>query len=98
MLLRDKPVAEVDHDAIAKKTKSFSGADLKAVIDQAIEGKLAEAMKSGVPSPLTTRDLAAQLKTRKPTTAEWFSTAKNYAMFANESGAYDDILRYLGKS
>jgi len=31
----------------------------------------------------------------KPTTKEWFSTAKNYALYSNQGGAYDDILAYL---
>ena len=98
VLLQGKPVADVDHAAIAKKTKGFSGADLKAVIDQAIEAKLAEAMRKGAPSPLTTKDLLGQTRRRKSTTTEWFSTARNYAMFANEGGAYDDVLRYLESS
>ena len=41
--------------ASGKKTEGFSGADLKAVVDVAIEGKLQEAMKSGVPQPLSPR-------------------------------------------
>jgi SpoVK/Ycf46/Vps4 family AAA+-type ATPase len=37
---------------LAKKTEGFSGADLKAVVDSAIEAKLREAMKAGRTSPL----------------------------------------------
>ena len=50
---------EVDFDQVAEKTDDFSGADLKAVVDVAIEAKLREAMQSGVPKPLTTKDLLA---------------------------------------
>jgi hypothetical protein len=32
----------------------------------------------------------------KPTTKEWFLTARNYALYANEGGLYDEILTYLG--
>ncbi len=98
VLLRGKPVEDIDHEAIAKRTRGFSGADLKAVIDQAVEEKLREAMRSGRPAPLTARDLQAQVKQRKPSTAEWFATARNYALFANQGGAYDDVLRYLETS
>jgi hypothetical protein len=31
----------------------------------------------------------------KPSTHEWFATARNYALHANEGGAYDDVLAYL---
>ena len=93
--LANKPIQNIDYNKIAKQTKDFSGADLQAVIDRAIEQKLAAAMKAGVPQPLTTTDLLQAAKLQKPTTKEWFNTAKNYALFSNESGLYDDILTYL---
>ncbi|NLH41223.1 MAG: AAA family ATPase [Planctomycetes bacterium] len=95
ILLRGKPQTEIDYDAIAKKTEKFSGADLKAVVDQAVEGKLEEALTRGTPQPLETRDLLGTLKQVKPSTAPWFASARNYAMYANEGGIYDDILDYL---
>jgi hypothetical protein len=30
-----------------------------------------------------------------PSTRPWFDVARNYAMFANEAGAYDDLLAYM---
>jgi SpoVK/Ycf46/Vps4 family AAA+-type ATPase len=94
-MLRGKPVQDIDHDHIAKKTDGFSGADLKAVVDQAIETKLKEAMKAGVPKPLTTKDLTASASRIRPSTREWFSTARNYALYSNQGGTYDEILKYL---
>jgi AAA+ superfamily predicted ATPase len=95
LLLRGKPVDEIDSDAVAKKSEGCSGADLKAVVDLAVENKLREAMKTGVPQPIRTRDLLQALGTQKPTTREWFATAKNYALYSNQGGVYDDILKYL---
>jgi transitional endoplasmic reticulum ATPase len=95
VMLKGKPVAGIDHEDVAKKTDGFSGADLKAVVDVAIEGKLKDAMKRGVPTPLTTKDLLAAAKSLHATTKEWFSTARNYAVFSNQGGVYDDILKYL---
>jgi transitional endoplasmic reticulum ATPase len=93
--LAGKPVDSIDHEHVAKKTDGFSGADLKAVVDGAIEVKLREAMKVGRPSPLTTKDLAAAASAIKASTREWFATARNYALYSNQGGAYDDILKYL---
>lgn len=93
--LANKPTQNIDYDQVAQKTKDFSGADLQAVIDRAIEEKLTAAMQAGVPQPLTTADLLQAAKLQRPTTKEWFNTAKNYALFSNESGLYDDILTYL---
>jgi AAA+ superfamily predicted ATPase len=92
---KGKPVEEMDFDQFAKKTDQFSGADLKAVVDVAVERKLEEALKAGVPKPITARDLAAAAGTLKPTTREWFATARNHALYSNQGGIYDDILHYL---
>jgi len=95
ILLNGKPVADVDVEYLAKKTPDFSGADLNAVVETAIELKLSEALKSGIPAPLGTKDLRAAAKTLHPTTTEWFSSARNYALYANQGGFYDEILKYL---
>ncbi len=95
LLCQGKPAEEIDFDQLGRKTEGFSGADLKAVVDVAIERKLQEAMKSGVPKPLSTKDLTAAAGTLKPTTKEWFATARNYALYSNQGGIYDDILHYL---
>lgn len=93
--LKGKPVQDIDHEQLAKKTKEFSGADLKAVVDLAVEQKLQEAMKTGRPQPLTTKDLLAAAAKVRPSTREWFSSARNYALYSNQGGVYDDILKYL---
>jgi len=36
------------------------------------------------------------IKKHKASTQEWFVTAKNFALYANQSGLYDDILKYMG--
>lgn len=95
LLLKGKPVAEIDFDALAKKTEGFSGADLKAVIDVTVEEKLREAMRTGKVQPLRGADLLEPIKRHKPTVRDWFQTARNHALYANQSGLYDDILSYL---
>lgn len=96
VLLKGKPVSEIDYQSLVKKTKDFSGADLKAIIDIAIEEKLRESMQKGMPSPLSTTTLLHAMKQVMPSTKEWFVSARNYALYANESGLYNDILAYLG--
>ena len=90
-----KPQKDIDMRQVAGKTDSFSGADIRALVDQAVESKLREAIKSGTPQPLITKDILAAVKNLKPTTREWFSTARNYALYSNQGGVYDDVLKYL---
>jgi transitional endoplasmic reticulum ATPase len=95
IILKDKPLDNIDYTQLSKQTSEFSGADLKAIVDVAIEEKLRESFEKGVPKPLQTKDLLASLKQVKPSTKEWFNTARNYAIYANDSGLYDEILEYL---
>src|SRR6185436_18301598 len=96
VMAKDKPLDRLDPTAVAKKTKDFSGADLKAVFDVAIERSLARAMTEGRVIPLTTDDLLRSAKEVKPSTRAWFESAKNYAIYSNQSGFYDDVLEFLG--
>jgi SpoVK/Ycf46/Vps4 family AAA+-type ATPase len=91
-----KPVAGLDPASLAKRAKDFSGADIKAVFDQAIEASLGEAMESGKIVPVTQKQLVKAAKALKPSTRKWFESARNYALYANQSGLYDEILEYLG--
>lgn len=93
--LNNKPTGIIDFQTVAKKAENYSGADIDAIIDIAIEQKLESSFNDGIPKPLETNDLLNALKKHKPSTQEWFSTAKNFAMFANDSGLYDDILTYM---
>lgn len=93
--LEGKPLGKIDYGKLAKKAKGFSGADINAVIDIAVEGILEKAMETGVPKPIETKDLLGGIEKHPPSTTEWFTTAKNYATFANKGGLYDDVLKYL---
>jgi len=95
ILLKDKPKMEVDIDKVANKSINFTGADLKALVDFTIEDKLSEILKTGKQTPITTKDFLSSIKKIKPSSMEWFETAKNYAIYSNQGGRYDDILTYL---
>lgn len=93
--LRGKPVDDVDVERVAVKSNEFSGADLKSLVDVTVENKLRDAMKTGRPEPITTKDLLKAVKEVRPSTKEWFATARNHAVYANQGGIYDDVLKYL---
>ena len=93
--LRGKPQEEIDYKLLAKKTDGFSGADLKAIVDEAVESVIEQAMESGEVRPLTTKDLLKSRKKRKPTTGEWFRTVRNHVLYANDDGLFDDVRPWL---
>ncbi len=93
--LAGKPTERIDYGRLARETREFSGADLRGLVDRAVERKLHEAMRMNKLAPLTTLDLLSVLKETRTTTREWFDSARNYAVYSNEGGLYDDILTYL---
>lgn len=93
--LKGKPLKDLDTTDVVSKTKEFSGADLKSLVDVVVEDKLTEAMKTGIPAPIVTKDFSSAVKRVVPSTKEWFTVARNYALYANESGLYNEILDYL---
>ena len=96
MNLAGKPQEDsIDLTKVASKLNDFSGADLKAIVDRTVEAKLKDAIKSGRPSPISTKDLLNSAKRATATTREWFATARNHAVYSNQGGTYDDILDYL---
>lgn len=97
--LRNRPVEpSLDLAALAERTAELSGADLLDLVERAVEAPLREALRSGDVRPLSPADLTAALAQTKPSTREWFGTARNYATFANTGGLYDDLLDYVQRT
>jgi len=96
IMAEGKPIAGLDPSVLARRLRDFSGADIKALFDQAVEASLAEAMQSGKVVPVTQKRLTKCARGLKPSTGKWFESARNYALYANRSGFYDEILDYLG--
>jgi transitional endoplasmic reticulum ATPase len=95
ILKKDRPVEKMDTKLIVSKTKGYTGADLRALFDLALEESLSKAVKEKRIIPISTDDILRQLKKVSPSAQLWFEGAKNYAMYANQSGFYDPILKYL---
>jgi len=95
--LRDRLVEKLDLQAIAKQTEGFSGADLAHLCESAAELALAESVRMNTVRPISMKDFTAALKSIRPSARAWFDTARNFALFANEGGLYDDLVDYLKK-
>jgi SpoVK/Ycf46/Vps4 family AAA+-type ATPase len=93
--LKGKPTRDVDVSELARATELYSGADLEQIVESATEVALEQSMKSGAVRPLVTADLLAAQKRIRPSTLEWFATARNFATYANEAGQYNDVLDYI---
>jgi SpoVK/Ycf46/Vps4 family AAA+-type ATPase len=93
--LAQRPQEALDLDWIVTKTDRFSGADVVHLVEGATEYALEDSMATGKPRPIRQEDFKRALKEIKPSTNAWFETARNYALFANDGGSYDELLDYL---
>ncbi len=86
---------DINIKKLVKLTADYSGADLRAVVDRAVESQLEESLLQNKVLPIGQKDLIQAIKQQAPTTKEWLATAKNHVLYANESGLYDDVRAYL---
>jgi SpoVK/Ycf46/Vps4 family AAA+-type ATPase len=93
--LRDRPVGALNIQRVANATDGYSGADLRLVCEAAAERALEHSLTTGTPRPIDMSDLEYALRDVKPSIRPWFDAARNYAMFANDGGIYDDLLAYM---
>jgi AAA+ superfamily predicted ATPase len=93
--IKERPVENIDVAWLAQHTEQFSGADIVHLCETATEQAMEESLMTGRVRNIGMNDFRAALKEVKPSTRAWFETARNYALFANEGGAYDDLLAYM---
>ena len=93
--MAERPNEKIDTAWIAAQTDGYSGADMAHLCDSAAELAMEKSMRTGSALPITMTDFKNALKEVKPSTRAWLDNAKNFALFANEAGAYDDLVNYL---
>jgi SpoVK/Ycf46/Vps4 family AAA+-type ATPase len=91
----DRPTAGLDLQTLAARTQGFSGADLVHLCETAAENAMEASATSGTLQPISAGDVRWALAEVRPSTRPWFDAARNYAMFANEGGVYDDLVAYM---
>jgi SpoVK/Ycf46/Vps4 family AAA+-type ATPase len=95
--LRGRPVAGIDLAKLSRQTDGYSGADIAHICETAAERALLDSVQRGEPRLIGQADLEAAVDEVRPSLGTWFETARNVALFANEGGAYDDLVAYLRK-
>jgi len=95
--LRDRPVERIDTRRLARSTEGFSGADLAHLCESASENALMESVGSGQVRMIGMSDFDQALSEIRPSIGPWMETARNVALYANASGEYDELARWLRK-
>lgn len=93
--LEGRPVDQLDISALAKSTELYSGADIENVVETATEIVISEIMRTGVERGINMKDMMEAIGSTNPSTLEWLKTIKNYIKYANQSGFYNDVEKYI---
>lgn len=93
--ISDRPTEDIDVSWLAQNTEQFSGADLVHLCETATEQAMEESLMTGRVRNIRMADFRTALKEVKPSTRTWFEVARNYVLFSNEGGTYDDLLAYM---
>jgi SpoVK/Ycf46/Vps4 family AAA+-type ATPase len=96
--LAGRPIENIDLARLAKRTDGFSGADIAHVCESAAELALMDSIESGATRMIGMADLETALGSIRSSIGPWLETARNVALFANESGEYDELARFIRKS
>jgi SpoVK/Ycf46/Vps4 family AAA+-type ATPase len=86
---------QLEVQGVMRATELFTGADLKALCERAAERALSQSLATGKVHAVTLADLERERKQMQSSALEWLTTARNYARYANEGGAYDDLVAFL---
>lgn len=101
-LVADRPTrGDLDLERVVARTSGFSGADLRNLVETAVDEAIEASLAEQTEVPLVREHLMRALEAVRPTTVEWLTTARNYARYANEGGRYDEVLAFIerhGKS
>jgi transitional endoplasmic reticulum ATPase len=90
-----RPQEKLNVGKLAKQTALFSGADLRALVERALDQVIDEALDAGEERPLTQQHFDRALADMRPSTLEWLANARNHVEFANQSGRYDEVRAFL---
>ena len=95
MQSQDRPLDVINFADLAAKTEDYSGADLTHLCESAAELAMEDSLASGRVRAITGNDFKRALKDVRPSVRPWFETARNYALYSNDSGIYDELVEYL---
>lgn len=97
LYLKHLPIEEdVDTSHLATLTQGYSGADIKAVCEDAAEQPLQEALEGRGIRRITFQDFTKAIKARRSSIGSWIHTAVGQIKKSGEEKLFEDVLKIAG--
>ncbi len=95
-LMKDRPAdPKLDLKTIVERTSGFSGADLSALVETAVDFAIEDSGRGDQIAPICAAHFAEALHEVRSSTGEWLAQARNFGEYANKDGLYDDLRDFL---
>ncbi len=95
--LAERPTAEdLNIKDLVEKTGGFSGADLEALIEAAVDLAIDCSSDEHI-EPVTNGHFVEALREIQPSIGEWLGLARGFVEYGNQNGQYDDLKKFLRK-
>ena len=95
-LFKDRPVAKnVTLKRLVEKTSGFSGADLEALVETAVDYAIDDSDGGDEITPISNQHLSEALREVSPSIGEWLGLAKSFVEYGNQDGQYDELKKFL---
>ncbi|MEA3378438.1 MAG: ATP-binding protein [Nanoarchaeota archaeon] len=90
--LKNRPIDNINYESIAKATENFSGADIKALCEEATDIPLKEYLMFKVKRKICNADFFDALKFKKSTVYPWFNRARQILEKRGETNLFPEIM------
>jgi len=90
--MEQRPIEEIDYDKLANDTEGISGADLKAVCEQATNIPLKESLITKKKRHITMQDMELAVSQTKSVMKQWFAKAKEQLHKKNLNDAFPELV------
>ena len=95
LLLLGRHAEDLDLGRLAASTPLFSGADLRALVEAAVDLVIDEALDSGTEPPLRMEHMEMALSRARPTTLGWLRAARELVEPPERAGRYEELASFL---
>lgn len=95
-LFKERPVDKsVTLQRLVDKTSGFSGADIEALVETAVDYAIDDSDGGDEITPISNQHLSDALREISSSIGEWFGLAKSFVEYGNQDGQYDELKKFL---
>ena len=93
---KERPINKrVTLQRLVDKTFGFSGADLKVLVETAVDYAIDDSDGGDEITSVSNQHLSEALREISPSIGEWLGLAKSFVEYGNQDGQYDELKKFL---